>query len=236
MLVPPSAAGQVESKVICRESLSQAHRNELSEKLREITGWSDLRFDQKALHQGSEDPVDGSKSARELIAKIVSGANIVVLEDTSDRSDIVFSRVVPGRWRNDTGDGPPSFLVQIDFDDFSHVIGDAQTLKAFNVGWVVLHEFDHIVNESQDPTSLREAGECEDHVNRMRRERNLPERTDYYSTFLPLGEDSAFITKWVRLAFDQEHGRTGRKKRYWLIWDAKLVGGLNDQKQIASLR
>lgn len=230
-----SAAGQDESKVICRETFAQARRDDIAESLREITGWSDLKFDRQNLHQGTHEPVGGSQSARELLTKIIFGNKLVVLEDTSGRSDVVFSRVVPGLWKRDAGDRPPGFVVQIDFSDFSHVTGNSQALKAFNVGWVLLHEFDHIINDSSDPTSPTEAGECEDHVNRMRRERNLPQRADYFTNFLPLGDESTFVTKWVRLAFDQEYGHAGRKKRYWLIWDAKLVGGLND-KQVASLR
>ena len=67
----------------------------------------------------------------------------------------------------------------------------------------------------------------------MCHECNLPQRADYFFT---LGTDTAFITRLVRLAFDQEQTSAGKKKRYWLVWDAKLVGGLNEQKQIAALR
>lgn len=232
-----SAAEQDHNSVICREGFSEARRDQVASKLREITGWSDLTFDRGILRQGTKYSLaGGSRSARELLSKIIFGANVVVLEDASGRSDVVFSRVVPGRWKHDAGDKPAGFVVQIDFADFEHVIGDARALMAFNVGWVLLHEFDHIINNSEDTTSLLERGECEDHINQMRRERNLPQRAEYFSTFLPLPEDSAFITKWVRLAFDQEDEKAGRKKRYWLIWDAKLVGGLDDRKQIASLR
>lgn len=229
-------AEQQQHNVVCRENLSQNHRDELTNKLRKITGWSDLRFDRVGiLRLGIEEPVPGSESARGLLAKVIFGTNVVILEDAS-KSDVVFSRVIPGRWKHGGSDGPPAFVVQIDFADFEHVMGDMRALQAFDVGWAVLHELDHIVNDSRDATALNEAGECEDHINQMRRECNLPQRADYFFTFLPLGTDTAFITKLVRLAFDQEQASAGKKKRYWLVWDAKLVGGLDGPKQIAALR
>ena len=94
---------------------------------------------------------------------------------------------------------------------------DEWALQAFDVGWAVLHEFDHIVSDSRDATALDEAGECEDHINQMRRECGLRQRADYFFTFLPVGADTAFITRLVRLAFDQEQASAGKKKRYWLV-------------------
>jgi hypothetical protein len=144
--------------------------------------------------------------------------------------------VIPGLWKEAVFDGPPAFVVQIDFSDFEHVIGDPRALQAFDVGWALLHEFDHIINDSRDATTLDEAGECEDHINQMRRECDLPQRVQYFFTFLPLATDTAFETRLVRLAFEHEQLVPGKKKRYWLVWDAKLVGGLDGQKQIAALK
>jgi hypothetical protein len=53
---------------------------------------------------------------------------------------------------------------------------------------------------------------------------------------LPLSTDTAFMTKLVRLAFDQEQPTANKKKRYWVLWDANVVGGLDVRKQIAALR
>jgi hypothetical protein len=144
--------------------------------------------------------------------------------------------VIPGKWKNGESERPPAFVVQIDFADFECLRGDNRALQAYNVGWALLHEFDHIINGSQDATALNDAGECETNINKMRRECDLPQRADYFFTFLPLSQDTASITRLVRLAFDQEGTAAGKKKRYWLVWDAKLVGGLDEQKQIAALR
>jgi hypothetical protein len=165
----------------------------------------------------------------------IHGRNVIVIEDASNSSDVAFARVIPGRWKTNVTGNPPVFVVQIDFVDFDQLVGDERALQSFNVGWGLLHELDHTVNDSPDAMSLGETGECEAHINQMRRECNLPERTEYFSTLLPLTADSTFMTRFVRLAFEQQQLATNRKKRYWIIWDANVVGGL-EQNQIAVLR
>jgi hypothetical protein len=230
-------AQQTHSNVVCREGLSQARRDELADKLRRITGWPDLKFDHSGtLRRGTAEPVGGSKSARELVSKAIYGSNVVVLEDASRGPDVAFCRLLPGKWKNNSSNNLPAHVVQIDFADFEQVMGDERALQAFNIGWGLLHEFDHIVNDSPDAVSLGETGECEAHINQMRRECNLPQRAGYFYTLLPLPTDTAFMTRLVRLAFDQELPAANKKKRYWLLWDANIVGGLDVQKQIAALR
>ena len=224
------------SNVICRDELSLARREQLAGKLRKITGFPELKIDADGLLRlENEEPIGGSVSARELVSKAISGRNVVVIEDASNSSDVAFCRVIPGKWKKNVGDGPPAFVVQIDFVDFEQVVGDERALEAFNVGWGLLHELDHIVNDSPDAMSLGETGECEAHINQMRRECNLPERADYFYTPLPLTTDSAFMTRLVRLAFEQPQPRAKKKKRYWIVWDANVVGGL-EQNQVAALR
>jgi hypothetical protein len=237
LLVPANLlADQSHSKVVCREELSPAHREELAIRLRKITGLSALKFDGAGiLRQGSSAPVGGSRSARELVANAINGRNVVVIEDASHHSDLAFGRVIPGRWKTNAAGAPPAFLVQIDFADFDQVVGDESAMEAFNVGWGFLHELDHAVNDDADATSLGETGECEARINQMRRECNLPERVDYFSTLLPLSANSNFTTRLVRLAFEQQQPPTNKKKRYWVMWDANVVGGL-ETNQVAGLR
>jgi hypothetical protein len=225
------------SNVVCREELSTARRDLVAAKLQKITGWSDLTFDHTgALRIGNREPTGGSKEARELIARAVDGPNVVVLEDASKRSDVVFCRVVPGKWIHRSQANPPVYVVLIDFADFEHVMGDDRALSAFDVGWGLLHELDHIVNDSVDAISRAETGECEAHINQMRRECNLPERADYFYTTLPLVTDTPFVARFVRLSFVEQDSAANKKKQYWVLWDANLVGGLDEQKQIATLR
>jgi hypothetical protein len=229
-------AEQNHSNVVCREELSAAHREELAAKLRKITGFSDLKFDGAGiLRQGNSAPVGGSQSARELVVNAIHGRNVVVIEDATHRGDVAFARVIPGRWKTNTASAPPAFVVQIDFADFDQVVGDECALEAFNVGWGLLHELDHVVNDDADANSLGETGECEAHINQMRQECNLPQRADYFSTLLPLTKESAFMTRYVRLAFEQQQPPANKKKRYWVIWDANVIGGL-ETSPIAALR
>jgi len=225
------------NKIICREEVPLARRDELAGKLRAISGWADLKFDSNGiLQRGAQDPEGGSATARELISKALSGPNVLILEDASNRADVVFCKVVPGRWKNNPLEKRPVYVVLIDFADFDHLIGDTAARNAFDVGWGVLHEIDHVVSNSADSEVAGETGECEDHINQMRRECNLPRRTDYFFTYFPHAEEGAFITRFVRLAFEQEDASTGKSHHYWLAWNANLVGGLNEQKSVATLR
>jgi hypothetical protein len=238
LLLSPLAvnAQQIRNHVVLRDDVSPAHREQLTMKLRSISGLADLKFDADGiLRQGKREPAGGSVSARKLIGNAISGRNVVVIEDASNHADVAFCRVIPGRWKRTDAGRPPVFVVQIDFADFDQVVGDERALEAFNSGWALLHELDHIVNDSADATSHGETGECENHINQMRLECNLPLRTDYFYTFLPLSADRNFTTRFVRLGFEQEEPQTKKKKRYWVIWDTTVVGGL-EANQIAALR
>lgn len=224
------------SNVIFRPHTPVARRNDLTNKLRMISGWRDLNFDEGgALRLGEELPSGGSETARRLLAAAVSGNNMVVLEDASNRRDVVFCSVIEGRWTKDLDNRPPVYVILIDFADFSHVMGDRAALEAFNVGWGVMHEIDHVVTDSVDPTREGHAGECENAINQMRRECGLAERAEYFFNYLPGTTNTEFVTRYVRIAFERRKS-DARKKRYWLIWDAALVGGLEEQKEIAAWR
>lgn len=230
-----SQAAQSSFNVLCRPELALSHRTELAEKLRLITGWQNLGFDENGALRLNEMKIrGGSQTARDLLAAAVSGKNVIVLEDASNRNDVVFCRVIEGKWKRNASAKPPVYIVLIDFADFSHLTGDAAALSAFNVGWGVMHELDHVVRDSSDAEKNGETGECEDAVNRMRRECGLPLRADYYFSFLPAAAHSDFKTKLVRLPFNAYHAETNKMKRYWLMWDATLVGGLDEQKRLAA--
>ena len=225
--VQTMAAGE-RGNIIARDNVTPARRKELAGKLQKITGWSDLHFDRSGvLRGGDRRSVGGSQTARDFMTTVMRGPVVVVLEDASKNPEVAFCRVNQGRWKQGNAERPPAYVVQIDFSDFEKVTGDERALEAFDVGWGLLHEFDHIVNDSRDPTSLGEAGECEDHINQMRGECNLPQRANYFFTPLPLAADSGFMTRLVRLAFEQDQAPPHKKKRYWLVWDANAVGGVD---------
>lgn len=205
--------------VVVRTNVSQQNREELALRLRTITGWSDLEFDYDgALSTGDAVARGGSKSARDLIARASAGNRVILFEDASFRKDVVFCRVVLGKLeRAFVSD---VYIVLIDFADFSHVMGDKRARASFDVGWAVLHEMEHVVGGSEDPEQ-DVPGDCETEINRMRQELGLPIRSSYFFSALPVKNDANLISRFVRMRFEEDD-----KKRYWLIWDADLVGGL----------
>lgn len=219
------------SAVVIRPEVSRSHREELIKRLRIITGWSNLSFDGNGLLRlGEIQTTSGSESARLLLKEAVAGPNVIVLEDASSRTDVAFCRVVRGRWMRDEANKPPAFVVLIDFTDFHKLSGDAEARAAFDVGWGLLHEIDHVVKDSEDALDTKAVGECEDHINRMRLEVGLPVRVDYFFSRAYLKADSNFNARYVRLSFERQ------TKRYWLVWDATTVGGLHGDGQRALVR
>lgn len=215
--------------IICREELPRARRELLAAKLRAITGL-EVQFDENgALRLVSGEVRGGSQTARELLRNALNGTRVLILEDASDRQDVAFARVVPGRLKHHSSDAPETFVVLIDFADFNRLIGDGAALRAFDVGWAFLHELDHVVNDLSDSSNPSETGECEAHINVMRSELDLPIRVDYFYALFPDSERSEFRTRFVRLAFDLKDATTKKRHRYWVMWDAMVVGAINTQ-------
>ena len=214
-------------RMVIRDNISSAQREELALRLRLITGWTDLTFNEDGALRTGQHLAGGSQSARDLLNNAFSGARTILFEDASGRKDVVFCRVILAKPEADSSDQREVHLVQIDFSDFQQVIGDKRALAAFNVGWAVLHEVEHVVSNSNDPQQDNNAGDCEGQINKMRRELGLPVRSSYFYSLLPIRNDSNFVSRLVRLGFDEEGGPTSKRRRYWLIWDAAVVGGLS---------
>jgi len=215
------------SMILCREEVATKQQRKLAEQLRVITGWSDLNFDADgSLLLGTATPTGGSQKARELLTSVQNGNNLIVIEDAGGSAEVVFGSVVEARWKNGDEERPPAFVVKVDFADFSHVIGDADALAAFNAGWVVLHELYHVTSGAPDSANTGETGECEALINQMRRECRLAVRSEYHFHFFPGANRGEFRTRYVRLAFERQNPSTNKKRRVWLMWDASFVGGL----------
>src|SRR5687767_6557847 len=147
--------------VVVRQNVAQSDREELAQRLRTITGWSGLSFNNDgALTIGDGAARGGSNSARDLLSKTFAGTRVILFEAASSRKDVVFCRVVSGRLDRDPS--AEVYVVLIDFADFRQVTGDKQARAAFDVGWAVLHEIDHVVENSEDPQD-NVPGDCEAH-------------------------------------------------------------------------
>lgn len=225
------------TSVMLKPNVPRAHREELIARLRVITGLTDLRFDSDGSLRFDINHTDrGSKSARELLSQAINGANVIILEDASSRSDVAFCRVVPGRWLRGESTKPPVYVVLIDFTDFHQLTGDAEARAAFDAGWGVLHEINHVVSGSEDAKDPKSIGECEDHINEMRLEVDLPIRVDYFFSRAYFKSDANFKARYVRLSFERRDQSSLQTKRYWLVWDAAIVGGLSGDSQRALVR
>lgn len=231
LLVFSSATAKSVGQVVVRDNVPHDRRDQVINKLRKITGWTRLRFTfDGALSVDGSETVGGSASARDLISKAIFGRDAIVLEDASSRADVAFCRVVPGRWLNGNSAKSAAYVVLIDFTDFEQIVGDEEARAAFDVGWAVLHEIDHVVTNSEDNDAEDNGdrlGDCEDHINRMRQEMGLPQRASYFFTASTLKPDPNFNTRFVRLPFEQKDPASRRVKRYWLTWDFAAVGGFS---------
>jgi len=215
------------TNVMLKPNVSRAHREELVARLRVITGLTDLRFDSDGSLRFDLNQINrGSKSARDLLSQAIEGVNIIILEDASSRSDVAFCSVVPGGLPRGESTKLPVYVVLIDFTDFRQLSGDAEARAAFDVGWGLLHEIDHVVSGSEDAKDAKTIGECEDHINEMRLEVGLPIRADYFFTRAYPKADANFNARYVRLSFERRDQASLQTKRYWLVWDAVTVGGL----------
>ena len=229
-----TAKGTEASSVLIRESIQQEHKNELIQKLRIISGLPDLVFSKSGLLQrGPSQAHTGSAEARKLIDQAITGPRLIILEDASSRPDVVFCQVHEATPKFDLAISTRVFVVLVDFTDFQNVMGDKRALAAFDVGWAVLHELDHIIADSHDPHSSLTSGECESHINNMRKEMDLPIRMDYFFSSLPVNPDPRLVSRFVRLRFEQREA-SKKVKRYWIIWDAAIVGGLPSDRLVSS--
>lgn len=230
-------ANEIPRGVIVRDNLPSTYRSELITKLQAISGWPDLTLDRNGnLRVDPTNIRGGSATARDLLMSAVEGKNLIVLEGASSRSDVVFCRVELAHWPQANGTEPPTYRVIVDFTDFKHISGDKEARAAFDIGWAVLHELEHVVNNSRDAVlAAYDDGDCEIVINRMRTELGLAIRKSYYFTFLPLKTDLNLVSKFVRLPFERRES-SSKLKRYWLIWDAALVGGLTYNTPTPSLQ
>lgn len=64
------------SRIVLRPEVSRSHREELTTRLRVITGLSALSFDSNGSLRLGEQTSGGSESARTLLAEAVAGPNV----------------------------------------------------------------------------------------------------------------------------------------------------------------
>jgi hypothetical protein len=124
----------------------------------------------------------GSQTARELLAAVINGDDAYDLEHHERSRTVAFARLgSPISYQSlKTLSQIEVLPVEIDFADFDRLRGSQAVIASFDVGMVLLHEFAHGILGLRDVSGSSEAlGDCETHINRIRRELNLPERQHY---------------------------------------------------------
>ncbi|MEP7273411.1 MAG: hypothetical protein ABI882_18065 [Acidobacteriota bacterium] len=224
--------------------LSATQLNEVLLSLREKTGWESLNFDDEGflICPDSDAFTGGSEAARRLLGKAIFSDESYYLE-AHNRSDAVrFARLGPGTVYAQHGSSVRISVkpVQLDFADFNQLRGDGPALKAFDVGLAIMHELAHGIWQLRDAASEEdEPGECETFINQIRRELQLPERTNYLARVrhcaINCGRPIVELRFTRTLARTSEgHGRV-TQRRYLLQWDATAVGAMTNVG-LASLR
>jgi len=202
------------------------------ESLRHKTGFLDMRFDEAGyLTLGDRNRVSGGSGVgRELLISAVDGDKIFELEAHDSSPSVAFARLTVTTIYTKFGAGARivGLAIQLDFADFAILRGEPEALRAFDIGFAILHELAHGVLGLKDEIARKRLGECDERINLIRRDLGLPERRYYLPAISlirpPLVEEAELIFALV----SRKDGRE-KTKVFYLRWDAKSVGARKSQ-------
>jgi len=201
--------------------------------LRDKAGFLEMCFDEDGfLTLGDQAKFSGgSATARALLDAALKMPHAVDLESHAYSSLVAFARLAtPVAYQQfSSGKKIDVFPLEIDFSDMSKLRGDKQALMAFDIGFVILHEIGHAALGLRDtPGDLQGLGECEELINRIRRELNLPERQTYVARIYsaPALTPAHGLTRLAELVFARAVEKQGRMQieKFNLRWEASKVG------------
>lgn len=211
-----------------KNKLSEKERKAILASLREKTGLLGLGFDEDGfLSLGEiENHRGGSKTARALLTETAGLSYAIDLESHNNSKEIAFGRLdKPVNFTNfSSGEQIEVYPIQLDFTDFKKLRGDTKVIAAFDIGFVILHELGHAVLGLRDSVKNQlETGECEEYINRIRRELGHPVRESYYARIYHRSIMASLQTIPIaELEFSLDNG--SGKARYRLNWPAADVG------------
>jgi len=200
--------------------------------LREKTGFLEMNFDENGfLNLGDRTKFEGgSATARSLITAAIESNRAIDLEAHNSSNKVAFARLArPVIFQNrSSGAIIDVYPLELDFNDFKKLRGDNKVLAAFDIGFVILHELGHaVLNLSDRLESVNDVGECEEYINRIRRELNLPQRLNYIAQTIrsPLTMTRA-SADMAELIFS--HSDDKKVQKLYLRWEAYTVGPVRD--------
>ena len=208
--------------------LDASQLNQILQRLREVTGWSALYFDEAGFLVCPDPQAfnGGSAAARRLLSAALSGDQVYDLEAHNGSPLVNFGRLTQLEHENArTGAKIDVRPLEIDFTDFQQLRGEGVVLKAFNVGLIILHELAHGVWQLRDAAyGEEEPGECETYINQIRHELQLPERQNYNArAHFCMTHRTRLMAELYFIRHREKHGQT-QKQRFLLYWDAEAVG------------
>jgi hypothetical protein len=205
--------------------------------LRHKTGFLEMRFDESGLLTLGDRArfVGGSAAARELLIATVDGRVAIELGAYDNSPHIAFAHITAGTIyaNSKTKARIEVRQVQLDFSDFAELRGEPEVIAAFDLGFAVLHELVHGVLGLRDAIGgTKELGACDELINQMRRELNLPERQGYGARTQAVLSSPVGATMQAELVFARERTESGRARTKWfyLRWDAKRVASAAKSK------
>jgi len=221
--------------------LSQKQLDLVLESLREKTGLPGLEFDEDGFLQLNDANLSpkGSQAARDLLFAALNGDLAFDLENHDRSIEIAFARCgSPISYQSRaTGAQIEVVPLELDFSDFGRLRGDKQVRDSFDLGIVILHELAHAALRLNDARTPDEgAGDCENYINKIRRDLGLPERQHYFARVIErnTGSTSGATMKLAELMFQRQKNVEGRDKKEFFIlsWEATQVGQIKWQGAI----
>ncbi len=183
-----------------RYALTMPQREQLTNSLRQMTGWKQLQFTAEGALVTGDSAVSegGSALARKVWLMARQSGFRFVIEDHSGSPDVNFGQLDEGTNYFDVRRNLKLEIwrVRLDFLDFTQMQTTPEVRESFDPGFTLLHELLHGLGY-KDTRVPGELGECEQLVNRIRAELGLPQRLQYHGEIIRL---SRWIAS-VRLRF-----------------------------------
>jgi hypothetical protein len=194
----------------------------------------EMRFDRNgSLSLGDRAHIEGgSATARALLFAAVDSRDCFLLENNENSPLVAFGQIEATMDYTDYTDKAEIrhvvWTVMLDFQDFSELRGPADVIKAFGPAMILLHELGHGVLKLHDPGGKEDPlGECERHINQIRRELGLPERESYYPQvgLGTIGNSQASVPKATLIFVRAESGKDHDKTQWFaLLFNVENVG------------
>lgn len=210
--------------------LSDKEMNLLLTSLQNKTGFTSLQIDEAGFLSISDAAAisGGSATARALLLGALQGQKSINLQSHNHSPQVAFARLASGivYTSKATGVSIEVQAIEIDFKDFGYLRGDSRAVDSFDPGLVVLHELCHAVLGLRDPREgINEAGDCENHINRIRRELGLPERQNYIARSRLVVQSSGQATSRLAEIIFARSDEGKSRQWFYLTWEMRLVGG-----------